>query len=202
VSELLQHLQKVTADLDDAQARYALVGGMALTLRTEPRFTRDLDLAVAVDSDEQAETLARNLMQREYCVTLQTEHETKQRLATLRLAMPGGSSIVVDLLFASCGIEPEIVEQAERIEALPGWFVPVAQAEHLLAMKLLASEPTRRPQDLVDARALLATMTSDQLDRARKAVALIEQRGFNRKRDLLEALDRLVQEQQNSGANE
>ena len=32
----------------------AIVGGIAISVRTEPRFTRDLDLAVAVANDDEA----------------------------------------------------------------------------------------------------------------------------------------------------
>ena len=44
--------------LDDlATQRLALVGGLAVSARAEPRFTRDVDLAVAVVSDDEAERL-------------------------------------------------------------------------------------------------------------------------------------------------
>jgi hypothetical protein len=44
-----------------AGVRCALVGGLAVSARTEPRFTRDADLAVAVASDAEAESLIRAL---------------------------------------------------------------------------------------------------------------------------------------------
>lgn len=192
VSDLLQHLRRVTDDLDRHNACFAIVGGMAISLRTEPRFTRDLDIAIAVKSDDEAESLGRTLTTEGYRILAQVEQEAVDRLATLRLALPESVSVVIDLLFASCGIEPEIVEHAERLEALPGWVAPVARAEHLLAMKLLASDTASRPQDLVDAGALLRTMTAEDIERARDAVQLIEQRGFNRRKNLNDELNRLL----------
>jgi len=192
VSELFDHLRRVTADLEEMGARYALVGGMAVSLRTEPRFTRDLDLAVTVESDAQAESLIRDLIARGYSLLSQSEHETAQRLATVRLAVPGSAAVVVDLLFASCGIEDVIVAEAESIEALPGWTAPVARLEHLLAMKVLASNPASRPQDHADAMTLLRAMSGEQIDKSRQALQLIESRGFNRTRNLNDHLDALV----------
>ena len=43
--------------LDSLGRDYALVGGLAVSIRAEVRFTRDVDVAVAVDSDAEAESL-------------------------------------------------------------------------------------------------------------------------------------------------
>ncbi|XXX80088.1 nucleotidyl transferase AbiEii/AbiGii toxin family protein [Sorangium sp. So ce134] len=81
--------------------------------------------------------------------------------------------MVTDLLFASSGIETEIVEAAERIQIFPGVTVPVAQTGHLLALKVLARDDRRRPQDLVDIRTLLAMARDTDIAMARSAVELI-----------------------------
>lgn len=41
-------LRQIDADLSEARVAFALVGGLAVSARTEPRFTRDADLAVAL----------------------------------------------------------------------------------------------------------------------------------------------------------
>ena len=84
------------------------------------------------------------------------------RLSTVRLSTPGASSrgVVVDLLFASSGIEPEIIAQAEAIEIVPGLTVPIARIGHLLALKLLARDDRHRPQDWNDIRAPRGCVTS------------------------------------------
>jgi len=38
------------------RAAYAFVGGLAVSARTEPRFTKDLDLAIAATEDREPET--------------------------------------------------------------------------------------------------------------------------------------------------
>lgn len=180
--------------LDAAGHRWALLGGLAVSVRTEPRFTRDVDLAVAVTDDRQAEALVRRLTSRGYRALVVVEQEAAGRLATVRLAPPGASddAIVADLLFASSGIEVEIAQAAEPLEVFPGVVAPVARSGHLLALKVLARDDVNRPQDLVDARALLTNMPADELLRARQALELITQRGYNRHRDLTRALTSLV----------
>jgi hypothetical protein len=73
-----------------------------------------------------------------------------------------------------------------------GLRLPVARLGHLLALKLLARDDETRPQVFVDLRALLARADDGELDRARRAIALITERGYARGRDLDAALDALV----------
>ena len=59
-------------------------------------------------------------------------------------------------------------------------------------MKLLARDDDRRPQDLIDLRALLAVASRSDRAAARAAVRLVTRRGFDRGRDLAGDLRRLV----------
>lgn len=177
-------LQDIRDDLGELKVGYALVGGLAVSARAEPRLTRDVDLAIDAPDDAAAERLIRELIARGYKVKATVEQTAADRLATARLAPPGTTPLVVDLLFASCGIEPEIVAQAELLEILPGVLVPVARASHLVAMKLLARDDRERPQDVDDIRALLETMEAPERRRVKVAIELIARRGFARGRDL------------------
>jgi hypothetical protein len=47
-------LRRIGADLTAIGAHHALVDGLAVSVRTEPRFTRDDDLAVAVAVNDDA----------------------------------------------------------------------------------------------------------------------------------------------------
>ncbi len=116
------------------------------------------------------------------------EHDNG-RLATIRLRRQvDGVPVLVDLLFASSGIEPEIVQAAENLEIVPGLWLRVATTGHLIALKLLARDDDSRPQDLADLRGLLEAASAADIEEAEAAVRLITQRGFNRERDLLESL--------------
>jgi len=193
LSRVQSALGRICADLKRLRCEHALVGGLAVAVRTEPRFTRDADLAVSVTDDSEAEALVRQLQVLGYRVAAIVEQEATRRLATVRLIPPGERErgVVVDLLFASSGIEPEIVAGAQAVEVMPGLSVPVARAGHLIALKLLARDDERRPQDHVDLVALRAQADGATWDLARSALALVTERRFNRGRDLLAALDQL-----------
>ncbi|MEO8680793.1 MAG: hypothetical protein ABI665_17205 [Vicinamibacterales bacterium] len=90
---------------------------------------------------------------------------------------------MIDLLFSSSGVEPEICRDAERLEIVPGLVVPVARAGHLVAMKVLALSPDR-PQDGIDLRGLVGQLSPDERARALDAVARIEERGAHRGKGL------------------
>lgn len=186
-------LRRIDRDLTQARHPFALVGGLAVSARTEPRFTRDADLAVAVGSDAEAEALVLALRTGGYRIASVLEQETVGRLATVRLApLPAPQATVIDLLFASSGIEAEIVAEAETIELLPRLPMRVARVGHLIALKVLSRDDEKRPQDAVDLRALLRVASEADLLRARLAIAAITDRGFGRGRDLAGALDGLL----------
>jgi predicted nucleotidyltransferase len=183
-------LRRATADLEATGVAYALVGGLAVSARAEPRLTRDVDFAVATAGDSEAEALVRTLISRRYRLGIVLEQKRTGRIATVRLVAPG-RRVLVDLLFASCGIETEIVAAAELMEILPGLRVPVARTGHLIAMKLLARDDRKRPTDADDIRALVANADAIEKRLVSNAIAAIATRGFARNRDL-EAAWRLV----------
>ena len=182
-SRLLQRISKL---LDQQRAAWALVGGWAVSVRTEPRFTRDIDVAVAVGSDNDAEQLISVLTHAQFQIETIIEQTAVGRLATVRLASPDDYSpgLLLDILFASSGIEPELCETAERLEVFPGVVVPVARLESLLAIKILARDDVTRPQDRQDIRMLLRAMNDQQMAVARQLLDSITARGFNRGKDL------------------
>lgn len=184
-------LRRILDALSVLNRRFALVGGLAVSTRAEPRLTRDADIAVAVDDDDDAEALTHALLGEGYAVLAMVEQEATGRLATVRLQPPGGGPTVADLLYASSGIEPEIVDGAERMIVVAGIEAPVASVGHLIAMKLLARDDRQRPADADDLRSLRAIASEEDWSIAVEAVALIQARGYARDRDLAAALTTL-----------
>lgn len=173
--------------LEELRVPHALVGGLAVSARAEPRLTRDVDVAIDAADDGVAETIVGELVARKYEVTATVEQTKVERLATVRLVSPVGGAFIVDLLFASCGIEAEICAAAERLEILPDLVAPIARAGHLIAMKLLARDDRERPQDFDDIRRLFVAADVNERRRVTKSIALIAERGFSRGRDLAKA---------------
>lgn len=197
MTRLERALVRIDADLRQVNVPFALIGGLAVSVRAEPRTTRDVDLALVVESDRDAENAVRLLLARGYRIEQQLEQTRTHRLATVRLITPEATrGIAIDLLFASSGIEEELVDSAELLEILPDLWMRVARAAHLLALKILAG----RPHDLVDARALLVRLDSADIALARSLLDLIARRGFDRGRDLQASLDRLLREVAETGS--
>jgi hypothetical protein len=175
---------RAAEDLTEIGARFALVGGLAVSAWGEPRYTRDVDLAVAVDVDQEAERLVYELSTRRYEVVTIIEQTKTNRLATARLRRVEDRSVFIDLLFASSGIEPELAAAAVKIDN-----VPVSGVGHLLALKVL-SESERRLQDRIDIQQLATIATDEDWRTAEAMVRLIKERGFHRGRALLTRLRR------------
>jgi hypothetical protein len=158
-------LRRLAEDLLELGVSWAVVGGFAVSARAEPRFTRDVDVAVAVAGDDEAEATIGRLTARGYRLIAMTEQDAVGRLATVRL-VPAGTGdegdIVVDVLFASS------------------------------ALKLLARDDESRPQDRVDLLALRDAAGAADLDIAAEGVEQIRDRGFDRGRDLDNALSALL----------
>ena len=176
-------LGAVTAALRDLGRHFALIGGLAVSVRGDVRFTRDVDLAVAVCSDAEAEHLVHDLRARGYRVVATVEQDAVGRLSTVRLLDRRG--VKVDLLFASSGIEPEVIARAEPIESVYG-TLPIARTEELVALKVLSVNDARL-QDRIDLRSLLAV--GADLDTIRSNLRLIMSRGYAREQDLLAKLE-------------
>jgi hypothetical protein len=194
VIRLEECLIRLDADLKALKIRWALIGGMAVALRAIARTTQDVDVAIAVRSEKEADNLVRSLHFRGYHdqpldpMRWQTDQD---RLAMIRLLAPGEepSRIAVDLFFDSSGVEEEIVAAAQTLRILPGVYVPVATTGHLIALKVLAG----RDKDRADVRSLLARADLRERERARETLVLIERRGFHRgKENLLADLTRLM----------
>ena len=182
MTRLQEALRRLATDLIELDLDWAVVGGLAVSARAEPRPTRDIDIAVVAESDQQAERIVAALTGRGYSIESVLEHKVTARMATVRFRAPGENlqGVLVDLFFASSGVGPEIVEAAGTLELWPGMAIPVATTGHLVALKVLAS----RPKDLEDLKWLLETADSTELRRARETLSLIQERGFDRGKDL------------------
>jgi hypothetical protein len=177
VNRLRATIERAFADLSALDNPWAVVGGLAVSTYIEPRTTRDLDVVISVSGDAEAEQIVWSLLQLGYSVAAAVEQTERGRLATMRLQPPTKGAAIVDLLFASSGIEADIAAAAIRLEILPGLIAPVASIGHLIAMKVLARDDRRRPQDWDDLRGLIGIASPNDLNQARSALALITERG-------------------------
>ncbi len=142
-------LERLIATLDKHGIRYCVIGGVAVNAYAEPVITLDLDLVVAVDQIEHAESL------------LARSFNVKRFPHSINVSWPGSKlrvQIQTDPQFAS------FVERASAREVLD-LVLPVASLEDVLQSKVWAvQDPTRRAskrlKDLADIARLLEAYPS------------------------------------------
>ena len=80
MNEFEATLLSIAKDLRQLELKFALVGGFAVGLRTEPRFTQALDLAVSVVEDSEAEQATMELISRGYSLSHDGTRRPQDRL--------------------------------------------------------------------------------------------------------------------------
>ena len=194
MNRLARSLQQIASELNRREIGWCLVGGLAVSVYTEPRFTRDIDLALSLSGDDAAEDLVAGLRTLGYETLAIVEQTVTGRLATVRLVAPDENTdgVVIDLLFASSGIEMELVRDARTVRVFSTLEVPVASREHLIALKVLSRDPAQRPQDEADLRALLENCGEEEQQTVRAALRLIAERKCHRGKDLLQEFESVL----------
>jgi hypothetical protein len=155
MTALLDSLRAAANDLRELKKPFALIGGLAVSLRADPRFTRDADLVVSVANDAEAELTVNSLLSLGYAIEAVVEQKALGRLATARLRSRIADGVIVDLLFASSGIEPEIAAAAEVLTVARGLQLPVAQTAD--ACDLITARGFNRDRDL---KQMLSNLTA------------------------------------------
>jgi len=168
---------EVLADLGSALQqlglRWYLFGAQAAILHGSARLTADVDATVdpaGVDTESLLDELRR------HGFTARTEDPIGFAASTrVLLLLHQATTLPCDLVLAGPGLEPIFLRRAVTIR-VDDVDVPVAAADDLVVMKILAG----RPKDLEDAAAVIASAGDAlELQRAQSTLA-----------DLEEALDR------------
>ena len=143
-------LRKAASALESAGLRFAVIGGLAASLRATFRITEDVDLVVAAELDDVDEIIGVFRAEDSPLRLAFDEAEELARTAFLLPLVDGDSGVRVDLTIGLTEFERSAVERAS-VEAIGGVSLPVIQAEDLLVMKLLAD----RPKDQQDIEGLV-----------------------------------------------
>lgn len=151
VNELLRiTLADAVAFLRERQLAYALVGGLAASVRGQTRVTADVDIVIDANV-ERALSVVTKLEQSPFQPLFAGVEEVVERSFILPLRHRA-QRVKVDLALGLSGFEQTLIGRAEPME-LAGCRVAVATAEDLIIMKALAG----RPQDDQDLRGIVIT---------------------------------------------
>jgi predicted nucleotidyltransferase len=148
------HVGRLLADLVHGGVEFVVVGGVAVVLQAQPRFTKDLDICYASDAAnlERLGQVLTDLNARlrgiDETVPFVADARALRQMQILTLTTDHGD---LDLLVDPSGAPPYAELQADAdVVDIDGIDIRVASIEHLTAMKRAAG----RPQDLVDVEAL------------------------------------------------
>jgi predicted nucleotidyltransferase len=132
---------------------YALIGGLAVSYRGQPRATADVDMVIAADTSR-ALSLAEALATSRFRPLFPDVTDVIEKSLMLPLRHRQ-TNVKVDLAIGLSGFEQQAVSRAEQVD-FSGTLVSVASAEDLLIMKVLAG----RPQDEHDLQGLVIAQGS------------------------------------------
>lgn len=142
---------RTLADLDaflrEHEVPFAVIGGIAVAVRGEPRFTADIDIVVGIDQDAAIDLL--RSVARSAFEPLFPGVEDVVREAFMLPLRHRGTQVKVDIAVGATGFEGQVIRRAPT-EPLGGVSVRIATAEDLLLMKAMAG----RPRDTEDSRGI------------------------------------------------
>ncbi|HEY2412923.1 MAG TPA: nucleotidyltransferase [Pirellulaceae bacterium] len=134
--------------LDGEGIPYALIGGLAVSLRGQPRVTADVDMVILADVPRSL-SLLNGLATTKFKPLFDGAAEVVEKSFILPLRHRV-TNVKVDLALGLSGFEQQLLQRAKRV-IVAATEIVVATAEDLLLMKILAG----RPQDDQDVQGLV-----------------------------------------------
>ena len=154
IEQFAGSLDRVAALLEEHDLQFALIGGLASSIRGRVRATTDIDIIIDCDAPQAIKFLDQ-LDEKSHRPFVEDPELSICQFFILPIE-DVKSGIRIDLAIGESGFEKLVVQRA----SIPAEHsVPVATAEDLLLMKLLAG----RPQDISDVNGILA-LRRDAID--------------------------------------
>ncbi len=153
--------------LEALGARWYLFGAQAAILHGAARLSADVDITVDLGGRSTAELAS--ALQAAGFELLVADPEFVERTRVLPL-VHARSRMPLDVVLSGPGIEEEFFRRSAPCE-IEGVVVPVASAEDIVSMKILAG----RPKDVEDATSVIAAQAGSlDLDRVRETLRLLQ----------------------------
>ena len=155
MKNLEKSLEEFAGELDKAfkkgeLAGYALIGGLAVSARSKPRATKDIDFLVSAEKDFFSKTFPEILESKGHSYKIFKGGWDDPVNGLIRVYDEDGSELV-DIIPVFWKWQDEIVKNAEKLKVFEGVSIPVARIEDLVILKLVAGGP----QDMLDIEELL-----------------------------------------------
>ncbi len=135
-----EDLVRICRALNEADARYVLIGGFAVIAHGASRFTKDIDLLVDDAPDNIARVKRGLAILADNAAAEVADHDVRDH-TVVRVV----DEVIVDLMGRACGLTyADVAADMEWLE-LSGVRVPIASPSALVRTK-----DTYRPQDAID----------------------------------------------------
>ena len=141
-------LSRLAATLDKHELPYMIIGGQAVLLYGEPRFTRDIDVTLGVGPDKLEEILS--IIDLARLRPIPKEIKTFVRETLVLPALDETTGIRVDFIFSLTPYESQAIARGNKISILET-DVRFASPEDIVIHKIFAG----RPRDLEDVRGII-----------------------------------------------
>ena len=136
----IEDLARICYALNEAGARYVLIGGFAVIARGGARTTKDIDLLIDASPDNVAR-VKQGLRVLEDKAVDEVADGDVGRYVVVRVA----DEVVVDLMAMACGIDYDTAAKDLDFSTIAGVSVPIASVRTLIRTK-----ETLRPSDAAD----------------------------------------------------
>lgn len=141
-------LQKLSRALNKAKIEYMIIGGQAVLFFGEPRLTKDIDITLAIDTDE-----LQSLLKLARSLKLRILVDDPENFALKTKVLPvihDASGIRVDFIFSSSKFERIAISRVIKVRA-GKTFLSYISLDDLIILKTIAG----RPRDLDDIKAIM-----------------------------------------------
>lgn len=155
-NQLENAIHKVITFLEKEKTPYFFLGGLAVGVMGEPRFTRDIDLDIFLTEHEIGIFLKR-LKTASFQFNAKENIANAMQFGTFRLFY---KKVQIDMIIASTELEKEALRRKKKILFF-GQKTSFPSPEDLILLKLIPG----RPKDLVDAESV-AIRHKGKLDRS------------------------------------
>lgn len=141
-------LEAIATQLDRRSMAYMIIGGQALLVYGEPRFTRDIDVTLGVDS-QKLDELLEIAKKSGWKILVENPQEFVNRTMVLP-CLDEASGIRIDFIFSRSPYEAQAMKRVNKM-SVGKVQVCYASPEDLIIHKMIAA----RPRDLEDVRNIL-----------------------------------------------
>lgn len=140
-------IRRLSAELESAGVRYALIGGFAMALRGVQRATVDLDFILMLEDLEKTHLILQGLGYERVFHSENVSHYLS----------PDRDWGRIDILHAFRGPTLGMLKRAEKLPVLGDVRLPVVQVEDIIGLKVQAAvnAPERATRDWADIRMIL-----------------------------------------------